>query len=59
MKIRIKRYRIVTDSYAGYEVQIWRIWWPFWVQMRYVNTHNSIEAAEKFIKTGKIVKYID
>ena len=59
MKIRIKRYRIVKDSFAGYEVQIWRIWFPFWVQMRFVNTHSSIEDAEEFIKRGKIVKYID
>lgn len=43
------KYRIVTDKYCGYEVQVWRWWWPFWVQP-YCNTHLSIEAAERYAK---------
>lgn len=55
-----KRYRIVRDGYLGYEVQVWRWYWPFWVQP-YTNTHSSIERAEimiEFLK-NKVVKYVD
>ena len=41
-------YRIVTDAYAGFEVQVWRWWWPFWVEAGGCNTHSSIERAEKW-----------
>lgn len=44
------KYRIVTDEYAGYEVQIKRWWFPFY-RMVGVNTFNSIERATKFAKT--------
>ena len=40
-------YRIVTDEFAGYEVQSWRWWWPFWVQGT-INTHSSIAEAEEY-----------
>jgi len=43
-----KKYRIVTDRYCGYEVQIKRWWLPFWYQAEGVNTHGSIEAAERW-----------
>jgi hypothetical protein len=39
-------YRICTDSWLGYEVQVRRWWWPFWVQADFSNTHPSIERAE-------------
>lgn len=39
------KYRIVTDNFAGYEVQCKRWWWPFWIQCGYTNTHRTIEAA--------------
>lgn len=58
------KYRIVEDSYAGYEAQIKRWWWPFWVEIGdpLTNTHLSIDRAEKFIekhrKVGKVVKYL-
>lgn len=47
------RYRIVTDSYLGFEVQIKRWWFPFWVQcggFTGCNTHMSIEAAEAYAR---------
>lgn len=40
-----RKYRIVRDRWAGYEFQVWRWWWPFWV-MPYCNTHSTIETAE-------------
>lgn len=46
---RKAEYRIVQDSYLGYEVQIRRWWWPFWIQPQ-TNTHFSIERAERWAK---------
>jgi hypothetical protein len=40
------QYRIVRDTYAGYEVQVRRWWFPFWVQLGFSNTHTSVERAE-------------
>lgn len=56
-------YRIVTDTYCGYEVQVKKWWFPFcWVQCGEgtdgTNTHSSIEDAEKYAKeyaAGKLV----
>lgn len=53
--MKIKKFRIVSDSYAGYECQIWRIWWPFWVQMGFTNTHTTLEKAKEFIANYKKV----
>lgn len=53
------RYRIVTDTYLGYEAQAWRLWWPFWTDFglkgQISNTHISIEKAREFIKNGTVV----
>ena len=43
------KFRIVTDNYSGYEAQIWRWYWPFWVQIGGINTWRSIEDAKAFI----------
>ena len=56
--IRLKKYRLVTDRDLGYECQVWRWWFPFWVEMWESwsvrdNTHASIEEAEDFIKYKK------
>lgn len=53
-------YRIVRDNYAGYEVQIRRWWFPLWVQVNFINTHFSIERAEKYAKdhANGDVKYL-
>jgi len=55
---RKTKYRIVTDKYAGYEVQRWRWWFPFWLQVG-VNTHLTVEAARQYIKKSqkKVVEY--
>lgn len=55
--MKLIRYRIVTDNHSGYEVQKWRLWLPFWIELsdnRYygyfsINTNDSIEKAEKLI----------
>ncbi len=41
-------YRIVTDAYSGYEVQVRRWWWPIWAQVGFSNTHAAIGKAEKY-----------
>lgn len=41
-------YRIVRDSYNGFEVQWRRWWWPFWWQCGFTNSHISVEAAERY-----------
>lgn len=46
-----KRYRIVRDEYLGFEVQIWRWWFPIWVQAGdIINTHSSEELAIEYAK---------
>lgn len=46
----VNRYRIVTDTYSGFEVQIKYWWWPFWVQIPKTrggrtNTNCTIQEA--------------
>ena len=55
MGIKVIRYRIVRDRYSGFECQKWRLWFPFWIQMGYSNTHSSIEKAISYIKNDKTV----
>jgi len=49
----MKKYRIVRDLYAGYECQVWCVYWPFWVQLDGTNTLSSIEEAKRYIKNCK------
>ena len=51
--MKLRKYRIVQDSYAGYECQVWRIWFPFWVQMNLTNTHSTLERAINYIENPK------
>ena len=46
---KYKKYRIVRDNFAGYEAQVWTIWWPFWCQLGFTNTHRTVEAAKEYI----------
>lgn len=42
----MRKYRIVTDRFAGYELQS-KVWWfPFWLQVDGINTNLSINAAK-------------
>ena len=49
------KYRIVRDNYAGYEVQIKRWYFPFWVQKGYVNTFSTIERARSYAQCSDVV----
>lgn len=51
-------YRVVYDRFAGYEVQVRRWWFPFWVQLGLVNTFSTLEAAELYARAGGVAKYI-
>ena len=44
------RYRIVTDRFAGYEVQSRPWWWPFW-DMVSANTSCTVEEAEFWLRS--------
>lgn len=43
-----RRYRIVRDNYAGFEVQVWRWWLPIWIQAGGTNTHISERLAFEY-----------
>ena len=51
------KYRVVSDNFCGYEVQIKRWWFPFWIQCWNndfcCNTFGSLERAKKFIEDRK------
>lgn len=49
----MKRFRVVTDAYAGYEVQVKESWFLPWVQVDCSNTFRSQEEAIYFIKEQK------
>ena len=59
MKLKNK-HRVVTDKYAGYEVQIKRWWFPFWIKkggdFLGLYTFISIQEAKEFIDRGCKVK---
>ncbi len=55
MSMKFIKHRIVTDNYLGYECQVWRLWWPFWVQIGFVNTFSTIEEAKNYIKNRNTV----
>lgn len=57
--MKLKKYRIVKDRYCGYEAQVWRFWFPFWCQMQFSNTHQTIEEAEEFIRKKGVVKHVE
>lgn len=51
------RYRVVRDSYCGYEAQF-RYWWmPFYLMVGMCNTSRTVEQAERLCSNG-IVKQI-
>lgn len=48
--VRTVRYRVVRDGYSGFECQKWRLWWPWWTQMNFSNTHPTLERAVGYIR---------
>ena len=51
--MKIRKYRIITDNYAGHECQCKRIWFPVRLQIDSCNTFSIIEDAIKFIESYK------
>jgi hypothetical protein len=51
--MKLSRYRVVRDNFAGYEVQKWRWWFPVWMECGWCNTHVSVEKAKAFIEWHK------
>ncbi len=56
-----RKYRIVEDRWAGFEVQAWSWWWPVWT-MPECNTFRTVEKAEawavRHAKSGSAVKML-
>lgn len=50
MKFFKTKWRVVTDNYAGYEVQCKHWWTPFWFQAHGINTFISLDKALSFIE---------
>lgn len=46
------RYRVVTDKFAGFEVQRKRWWWSPWVEIG-TNTHSTLERALHWLEEKK------
>ena len=55
MGFKIIKYRIIRDNYGGFEVQKWRWYFPFWLQLDGVNTNLSVERAIRRIENDMIV----
>lgn len=56
-KLFSNKFRIVTDIFSGYEVQIKRWYFPFWIQCwkhGAINTFSSIEDAKQWVINGRI-----
>ncbi len=52
----MSKWRIVRDSYAGYSVDVWRWWFPIWIEKGGANTFSTIEAARDYALTGGVVE---
>ena len=48
----MKKYRVVTDAYGGYEVQVKDFWILPYAQVN-INTFTTVELAIKFISELK------
>lgn len=52
----VNKYRIVTDQFLGYEVQI-KVWYfPGWWQVG-INSFREMEGAEKYVEELKTPKF--
>jgi len=47
LSTRWRKVRIHMNNYGGYEVQVWRVWFPFWVQLGRVN-FQTVERAREY-----------
>ena len=48
----MKKYRVVTDAYSGYEVQVKASWFLPYAQVN-INTFSTVESAIEFIEKLK------
>ena len=53
MKIKIKKYRIITDNIHGYTIQIKYLLWPYWIDCWDYNSFTTIGQAKKALKLHK------
>lgn len=62
MKIFKTRYRIVRDSYLGFEAQFRPWWFPLWMQCFGCNTRTSLDASRKVAELHRndngVVEYL-
>ncbi|MDY0251185.1 MAG: hypothetical protein RBR45_14215 [Pseudomonas sp.] len=54
-----RRYRIITDRFLGFEVQYTYWWFPFWIELDWTNTHNTISEAKEYIEQDKQTNIIN
>ena len=48
------KYRVITDGYLGFEVQVKYWWFPLmWKQINGVNTHSTLNKAKAAIDVHK------
>jgi hypothetical protein len=52
--MKLSKYRVVKDNYNGYEVQVWRWWFPFWCELGGTNSFESLEEAVEYAKCGGV-----
>ncbi len=48
-------YRIIEDNFNGYEVQVKKWWFPFWIQKSkfgMINTFNDLDKAKEWVNKG-------
>ena len=50
------KFRIITNNYNQYEVQIKRWWFPFWVQYGIANSFSNIEKAKELVRIYRLKK---
>lgn len=56
MKLNKFQYRIVRDSFNGYEAQIRHFIFPVWQQLHGLNSFSSVNEAEEFINSDREVR---
>lgn len=54
-------YKIIRNPTYGYTVQMWRIWFPFWIDAGLWNVSQTYEEAERYAArhaTGRDKHYL-
>jgi len=53
MMVKLKEYRIIRDGAYEYKAQVWRLWFPFWVECFFVNSSDTQAGAKEIIEKHK------